>query len=99
MTLASAPQPVRVAPSRPEKLVPAYGDELLEMARSRPDIVVMDADLPSDCGIEAFKAELPARFIAQALPEVTQQAAASAEKSAAVNCTSPAAGSGAPVQG
>jgi transketolase len=61
--LASAPQPVRVAPSRPEKLVLAYGDELLEIARSRPDIVVMDADLLSDCGIEAFKAELPARFI------------------------------------
>jgi transketolase len=63
VTFASAPQPVRVAPSRPEKLVLAYGDELLEMARSRPDIVVMDADLLSDCGIEAFKAELPARFI------------------------------------
>ena len=41
----------------------AYGDELLEMARTREDIVVMDADLLSDCGIEAFKAELPARFI------------------------------------
>ena len=33
------------------------------MARHRPDIVVMDADLLSDCGIEAFKAELPERFI------------------------------------
>ena len=33
------------------------------MARHRPDIVVLDADLLSDCGIEAFKAELPERFI------------------------------------
>jgi transketolase len=33
------------------------------MARQRPEIVVMDADLLSDCGIEAFKAELPERFI------------------------------------
>ena len=41
----------------------AYGDELLAMARTRPDIVVLDADLLSDCGIEAFKAELPERFI------------------------------------
>ena len=41
----------------------AYGDELLEMARHRPEIIVMDADLLSDCGIEAFKAELPERFI------------------------------------
>jgi len=63
LTLASAAKPIRVAPTRPEKLVLAYGDELLQMARSRPEIVVMDADLLSDCGIEAFKAELPARFI------------------------------------
>ncbi len=63
LRLSSARQPVRVAPVRPEKLVLAYGDELLQMARSRSDIVVMDADLLSDCGIEAFKAELPERFI------------------------------------
>jgi transketolase len=63
LSLSSAPRPVRVVPSQPEKLVLAYGDELLQMARSRSDIVVMDADLLSDCGIEAFKADLPARFI------------------------------------
>ena len=63
LTLATAPQPVRIAPTKPEKLVLAYGDELLAMARMRKDIVVMDADLLSDCGIEAFKAELPARFM------------------------------------
>src|SRR5262249_11190782 len=60
---AAAPLPVRVTPSNPEKLVLAYGDELLRMARTRKDIVVMDADLLSDCGIEAFKEELPDRFI------------------------------------
>jgi transketolase len=54
---------MRIAPVKPEKLVLAYGDELLQMARTRSDIVVMDADLLSDCGIEAFKAELPERFI------------------------------------
>jgi transketolase len=61
--LEHAPLPTRLAPSRPERLVVAYGDELLDIARHRPDIVVMDADLLSDCGIEAFKAELPERFI------------------------------------
>jgi transketolase len=61
--LDRAPLPVRVAPLQPERLVVAYGDELLHIARTRPDIVVMDADLLSDCGIEAFKAELPERFI------------------------------------
>jgi len=60
---ASAPPPQRIAPAKPEKLVLAYGDELLQIARTRPEIVVLDADLLSDCGIEAFKAELPDRFI------------------------------------
>jgi len=63
LALAGAPQPVRISPKNPEKIVLAYGDELLRMARTRQDIVVMDGDLLSDCGIEAFKAELPERFI------------------------------------
>jgi transketolase len=63
LRLASAPLPVRVAPAKPERLVVAYGDELLKMARTRKEIVVLDGDLLSDCGIEAFKEELPERFI------------------------------------
>jgi transketolase len=63
LELDRAPLPVRVVPSRPERLVVAYGDELLQIARERHDIVVLDADLLSDCGIEAFKSELPDRFI------------------------------------
>jgi transketolase len=63
LALASAPPPTRVAPVQPERLVVAYGDELLQMARTRKDIVVLDGDLLSDCGIEAFKEELPDRFI------------------------------------
>jgi transketolase len=63
LELEHAALPVRVAPSNPERLVVAYGDELLQIARARRDLVVMDADLLSDCGIEAFKAELPERFI------------------------------------
>jgi transketolase len=63
IALADAPQPVRVAPVKPERLVLAYGDELLEIARARTDIVVLDGDLLSDCGIEAFKEQLPERFI------------------------------------
>jgi transketolase len=63
IALADAPQPVRLAPVKPERLVLAYGDELLEIARARTDIVVLDGDLLSDCGIEAFKEQLPERFI------------------------------------
>src|SRR6185369_15354876 len=32
LTLASAPLPVRLSPVSPERLVPAYGDELLRIA-------------------------------------------------------------------
>ena len=63
VAFSSAALPVRVAPVDPERLVVAYGEELLAIARTRPEIVVLDADLLSDCGIEAFKAELPERFI------------------------------------
>jgi len=63
LAVAHAPLPTRIAPAQPEKLVLAYGDELLQMARTRKEIVVMDGDLLSDCGIEAFKEELADRFI------------------------------------
>ena len=63
VTLERAPLPVRVTPTKPEKIVLAYGDELLAMARHRPEIIVLDADLLTDCGIEAFREELPDRFI------------------------------------
>ena len=63
ITMNRGPLPVRIAPAKPERLVLAYGDELLQMAQVRKEIVVLDGDLLSDCGIEAFKAELPDRFI------------------------------------
>ena len=76
VALESAPLPVRIAPKKPEKIVLAYGDELLAMARTRQDIIVMDADLLSDCGIEAFKAELPKRFIECGIAEMQMVSAA-----------------------
>lgn len=76
VSLKSAPLPVRIAPKQPEKIVLAYGDELLAMARDRKEIIVMDADLLSDCGIEAFKAELPARFIECGIAEMHMVSAA-----------------------
>jgi transketolase len=74
--LATSPLPVRLSPKQPEKIVLAYGDELLAMARTRPEIVVLDADLLSDCGIEAFKAELPERFIECGIAEMHMVSAA-----------------------
>ena len=76
VALESAPLPTRISPKNPEKIVLAYGDELLAMARTRKEIIVMDADLLSDCGIEAFKAELPERFIECGIAEMHMVSAA-----------------------
>src|SRR5207247_4012422 len=76
LVLEQAPPPTRIVPRNPERLVLAYGDELLRLARERSDIVVLDADLLSDCGIEAFKAELPGRFLECGIAEQHTVAAA-----------------------
>jgi transketolase len=77
IAFASAGVPVRVAPSAPERLVLAYGDELLSLARAHDHLVVLDADLVSDCGIEAVRAELPGRFIECGIAEQHMVSAAS----------------------
>lgn len=45
-----------------EKLVSAYGEELVSMARERGDIVALDADLVKDCGLVQFREEFPERY-------------------------------------
>jgi transketolase len=45
-----------------EFVVDAYGTTLLELAALRDDLVVLDADLASDCRIRAFELEYPDRF-------------------------------------
>jgi len=45
-----------------EYVVEAYGATLLELAALRDDLVVLDADLASDCRIRAFELEYPDRF-------------------------------------
>ena len=59
-----APLPVRVAPSKPGTARARVRRRAARRwpARARTSSC-MDADLLSDCGIEAFKAELPERFI------------------------------------
>ena len=55
--------PARPTFTKPQRLVPAYGDELLSLARQNPSIVVLDADLVLDCGLVKAKSELRDRFI------------------------------------
>ena len=45
-----------------EYVVEAYGEALLELAAEREDLVVLDADLASDCRVRAFELAYPERF-------------------------------------
>jgi len=45
-----------------EYVVEAYGESLLELAAEREDLVVLDADLASDCRVRAFELAHPDRF-------------------------------------
>ena len=45
-----------------EYVVEAYGEALVELAAERPDLVVLDADLASDCRVRAFELAYPDRF-------------------------------------
>lgn len=46
-----------------EKLIPAYGDELVKLAREHKNLVAMDADLVLDTGLIPFKKEFPERYV------------------------------------
>ena len=46
-----------------QRLISAYGDELLALGKENGDVVVLDADLALDTGVLPFKAELSDRFI------------------------------------
>ncbi len=45
-----------------EYVVEAYGEALLELGAEREDLVVLDADLASDCRTRAFELAYPDRF-------------------------------------
>jgi len=46
----------------PEKLVDAYGDELVKIAEKHQEVIAMDADLVLDTGLVAFKKKFPDRY-------------------------------------
>jgi transketolase len=46
-----------------EYVVDAYGDELVRLGAERDDLVVLDADLASDCRVRAFELAYPDRFV------------------------------------
>ena len=46
-----------------EYVVDAYGEELVRLGVEREDLVVLDADLASDCRVRAFELAFPERFL------------------------------------
>jgi transketolase len=52
-----------------EYVVEAYGDELVRLGAEREDLVVLDADLASDCRVRAFELAYPDRFLESGIAE------------------------------
>jgi transketolase len=52
-----------------EFVAEAFGDALVELAESHPELVVLDADLSSDCRIRRFERTYPDRFIENGIAE------------------------------
>jgi transketolase len=46
-----------------EYVVDAYGDELVRLGAEHDDLVVLDADLASDCRVRGFELAYPDRFV------------------------------------
>jgi transketolase len=62
--LETVEAPARPAPAaRPQKLVAAYGEALVEQAEREPRLVALDADLVLDTGLVPFRDRFPERFV------------------------------------
>jgi transketolase len=56
-------------PVTDEYVAAAYGEELLSLVGERPEVVVLDADLASDCRVRAVELEQPSRFVEVGIAE------------------------------
>ncbi len=52
-----------------EYVANAFGEALVDLGRSRKDLVVIDADLTADCRLNGFQAAFPDRFIQNGIAE------------------------------
>jgi transketolase len=59
-----------------EYVAGAYGEGLLELAENHPELVVLDADLASDCRIRPFELAYPERFHESGIAEQDMVSAA-----------------------
>jgi transketolase len=58
----AAPAEHRSAPRERQRLVPTYGEALIEAAAREPRLVALDADLRLDTGLVGFRERYPERF-------------------------------------
>lgn len=63
------PEPKLSSGVTKERVAVAYGDYLVELGRTRKDIVVLDADLAADIRVREFELTWPARFIELGIAE------------------------------
>ncbi|HSL64318.1 MAG TPA: transketolase C-terminal domain-containing protein [Gaiellaceae bacterium] len=59
-----------------EYVAAAYGEALLELAERVPELVVLDADLASDCRVRLFEDAYPERFVENGIAEQDMVSAA-----------------------
>jgi transketolase len=59
-----------------EYVVEAYGEELVALGAERDDLVVLDADLASDCRVRGFELAYPERFLECGIAEQDMVSAA-----------------------
>ncbi len=73
-------EPESGAGSRPkvtrEYVAEAYGEALLELADRNPSLIVLDADLASDCRVRRFELAYPERFLECGIAEQDMVSAA-----------------------
>ena len=70
LTLKDVAPPAKGASGvTPEYVADAYGDALVELGASRPDLVVLDGDLAADCRVRKFEMTFPDRFIENGIAE------------------------------
>jgi transketolase len=55
--------------SHKEYVINAYGETLVELAKERDDLIVLDGDLSADCRLRDFEYEYPERFIENGIAE------------------------------
>ncbi len=68
-TVTTVEIPARVPAHAPQRLITAYTEELLALAKKHKSIVAMDGDLVLDTGLIPFKAKYPERYIEAGIAE------------------------------